>query len=157
MESSFKAVRRPKATACLEVGFLGLQCADLGHELADRLGLGKAGDIELLGAFLSANKDGIGSMTCPTRFTHAVRAVDESDLRPRGCIRVDGFLAQVAVSPRNCRLDYQPSGWPVWKMEVHQFCPLSSSGPNSLSIAFFAAPKYSATASSEGSGRVNPD
>ena len=39
-------------------------------------------DIELLSAFLGADKDGVWSMTRPTTFTHTVRAVDEGEDMP---------------------------------------------------------------------------
>jgi|SRR6516164_5910528 hypothetical protein len=53
------------------------RCANLSEKLADRFGLREPGDIELLGPLFGADKDGLGSVACPTTLSNSISAVDK--------------------------------------------------------------------------------
>jgi hypothetical protein len=80
-----------------------LQCPDLGEQLADRFGLREPGDIELLGAFLGADKD------CVIIFRFALgkcsvlegnAELRTAELRPN----VEKALAAISVSASDNRI-----------------------------------------------------
>ena len=63
----------------IEFVLLGLQRPELVEEFADCFSLREPGDVELLGAFLGADKDRVGCMRAKGRLADAVRTVDERE------------------------------------------------------------------------------